>query len=285
MNPFSMETIFTVLSGVILFAGILYWLWSHIQLTQKKVQLLENAVFELRGMLSNVDRGGPDHSIANASSAPAVPQQRTSPYKDLDDDDWDEPERKEGAVEPVSTPIETLNGDVAASPSGSTKLEDLGITYTAAPSEVSVEREDHEENEGHEEVSDDLMPGGRIYAPEESAPVDAQQMERFRELFTQPETGGPSTPASRTSESLEGMPVAELRRLAIQRGINGARDMRKKEILAALREQVAAKPTPMPVPEEEAKEINIADIIKGVEVKEVVQGDNEGEATEAEILE
>jgi hypothetical protein len=268
MNPFSMETIFTVLSGVILFAGILYWLWSHIQLTQKKVQLLENAVFELRGMLTNGDRGGPEHPVA-AAAAP-----RASPYKDLDDDDWDEPEKE---VEAVSTPIETLTGESPETPgAGSTRLEDLGITYSA------VEREDHDDQDDHEAVSDDLMPGGRIHAPEEGAPVDTQQMERFRELFTQPENAGPSTPASHATESLEGMPVAELRRLAIQRGINGARDMRKKEILAALREQVAGKPVAMPVPEEETREINIADIIKGVEVKEVVQGE---ETTEAEILE
>jgi hypothetical protein len=38
----------------------------------------------------------------------------------------------------------------------------------------------------------------------------------------------------------------------------------------------------MPVPEEGTKEINIADIIKGMEVKEVIEGE---ETTEAEILE
>lgn len=275
MNPFSMETIFTVLSGVILFAGILYWLWSHIQLTQKKVQLLENAVFELRGMLTSSSQG-PDQPVASAASAAP----RASPYKDLDDDDWDEPEKEEDNVEPISTPIDTLHREVAEA-SGSTKLEDIGITYSTA--EVTIDRENHEETEQHEEVADDLMPGGRIHAPEESAPIDAQQMERFRELFTHPENAGPSTPSSHTPESLEGMPVAELRRLAIQRGINGARDMRKKEILAALRDQVAPKPTAMHIPEEETKEVNIADIIKGIEVKEVRDG--EGEMTEAEILE
>ena len=57
MNPPSMESIFLILSGVILAAGILYWFWSHIQLTQKKVQLLENAVFELRGMLTGSGSG------------------------------------------------------------------------------------------------------------------------------------------------------------------------------------------------------------------------------------
>ena len=41
------------------------------------------------------------------------------------------------------------------------------------------------------------------------------------------------------------MPVKELRRLAEQRGIAGAADMRKKEILAALRQQITSVPAPV----------------------------------------
>lgn len=252
-----------ILSGVILFAGILYWLWSHIQLTQKKVQLLENAVFELRGL---VGTRGPDlvAPISSASSAP-----RASPFKDLDDDDWDEPETSE-EVAAVSTPIDNIGTEAAT---GSTSLEELGL----ASGEVAVEREGHEEANHEEQVSDDLMPGGRIYAPPDEPP--AVEQERFRELFVQADAP-PSTPVGQT---LDSMPVNELRRLAIQRGITGARDMRKKEILAALRES-AAKPTaPTYVPEDGAREVNIADIIKGVEIKEVIAGTEE--TTEAEILE
>lgn len=272
MNPLSMESIFMILSGVILFAGILYWLWSHIQLTQKKVQLLENAVFELRGL---VGTRGPD-LVAAAPVSSASPTPRASPFKDLDDDDWDEPEKAEEEVKAISTPIDNI---ISEPTTGSTSLEELGISA----GNVVIEREGHEENEdeaSHEEhVSDDLMPGGRIYAPPDEPPTVDQ--ERFRDLFVQPEAPA-STPVARTPESLEGMPVNELRRLAIQRGISGARDMRKKEILAALREGAAKPAAPMHVPEDAPKEVNIADIIKGVEVKEVVAGE---ETTEAEILE
>ena len=264
-----------ILSGVILFAGILYWLWSHIQLTQKKVQLLENAVFELRGL---VGTRGPD-LVAAPAALTAVSAPRASPFKDLDDDDWDEPEKSE-EVAAVSTPIDNLVEGSAAS--SSTSLEDLGIT--AGPGDVVIEREGHEEDEAisaEEYVSDDLMPGGRIYAPPDEPPA-VEQQERFRDLFVQPEAPAP-TPIARTPESLEGMPVNELRRLAIQRGIANARDMRKKEILAALREGAVKPAAPMHVPDDAPKEVNIADIIKGVEVKEVVAGGEE--TTEAEILE
>jgi hypothetical protein len=82
------------------------------------------------------------------------------------------------------------------------------------------------------------MPGG---APSlhVSENVEEEQLrddnkEEFRELFVSQEAATPV----RTPESLESMPVKELRRLAEQRGIAGAADMRKKEILAALRKQV-----------------------------------------------
>ena len=45
-------------------------------------------------------------------------------------------------------------------------------------------------------------------------------------------------PIEPTQPLLESMPVKELRRLAEQRGINGVNDMRKKELMSAIRQQV-----------------------------------------------
>ena len=200
----SMESIFLMLSAVILFAGILYWFWSHIQLTQKKVQLLENAVFELRGMMT--PPGGPPPSPVGAggsSGSGAAPPV----YDDLPDDDWEQNE-----------------GDLAdANEIRSTPLSEIGSSL--GPRDVLVSRED-----------DDLMPGGAP-ALHVSEQVEEEQMpqEDFRELFVSHDVATPV----RTPESLESMPVKELRRLAEQRGIAGAADMRKKEILAALRKQVS----------------------------------------------
>lgn len=90
-----------VLSGVVLTSGVLYWLWSHIQLTQKKVQLLESAVFELRGMVS-----GSPSPVPVAEEAPAA-------FNDVSDD-W-EPEA-EVEVEQTSTPLEELEKEVSLAP-------------------------------------------------------------------------------------------------------------------------------------------------------------------------
>ena len=223
MNPLSMETIFIILSGAILVAGVLYWLWSHIQLTQKKVQLLENAVFELRSMLALRSTEPPAPVMMVGGTGPIVEDvigsSKPSEYKDLDDDDWHEP---------------TGEDDVRNIPLVSTPLADAD-----APALVVNEAP-------REPVSEDLMPGGRISVPEgiDAPPLRELTLgtpprddERFREFFKQPDV-------ARSPESLESMPVKELRRLAEQRGIAGAADMRKKEILAALRQQITSAPAP-----------------------------------------
>jgi hypothetical protein len=126
MNPLSMESIFLILSGVILAAGVLYWFWSHIQLTQKKVQLLENAVFELRGLVQgSPDRGslgkGTRGDLSDAGNGEAV-------YADLSDDDW------EGA--PAADANATTVAAVAAV-SSSTPLTNLQDYNADTPYPVS----------------------------------------------------------------------------------------------------------------------------------------------------
>ena len=239
MNAPPMETIFLVLSGVILIGGVLYWFWSHIQLTQKKVQLLENAVFELRGLVSGGSRdqegggGGSDSSSGSGSGGSS----QAPVYQDLADD-----EEEDWATSLPATAATTA----AASSSSSVEI---GSTSLASL---------QEEN--------DLQPGGRLEVPspsvEETAPKVVNTDDQFRELFVQREPRTPASPLAAsaavagddsvtaatapppapTSESLESMPVKDLRRLAEQRGITGVSEMRKKEILSALRQQITSLP-------------------------------------------
>jgi hypothetical protein len=222
MNPPSMESIFLILSGVILLAGVLYWFWSHIQLTQKKVQLLENSIFELRDTLSKLPggRGGGSGgaSLAEEAAGPV--------YEDLNDD-------AEEAEADWEDDVEVVAGSSVA-------------TSLSPKHDVFVSRV-----EAQEEMSDDLAPGGRMSGTLEgleeisSASAVAESGDDFRNLFMS-ETVAPAS-VSRTPEALESMSVKELRRLAEQRGISGAADMRKKEILAALRQQVAPAVAPATV--------------------------------------
>jgi hypothetical protein len=257
MNTPSMEVIFLILSGVILMAGILYWFWSHIQLTQKKVQLLENAVFELRGMLSNKSPDPPAPATLEASSGSPP----TTVYKDLKDDGEEEDDWAPATADHiahVSTPLDALDGS----------------------------------NTG------DLMPGGRIDAPtpvaEEEISLEQKMAERshqesqFRELFV-PAASPPKTEVVLTTQqqqqpqqpipstaSLESMPVKELRRLAEERGIAGAAEMRKKDILTSLRSQI-------PIAE---RTVDIAELVNpNVEGEEEVAPATDSDIKEIPILE
>jgi hypothetical protein len=229
-----MESIFLALSGVILLAGVLYWFWSHIQLTQKKVQLLENAVFELRGMLQRGgftgggtggggSGGSPDLLSSDEASPPRSPSEPisganaavSSMYNDLGDDDWKEDAEVVDHEDHV---------DISA---GSTPLSALGLEES---SDAPIFQE--------EEVNPDLQPGGRIQGVEEigsgsgSGSELGPNSEQFRDLFTSPPT------SVTEATSLDAMPVKDLRRLAEQRGIANASELRKKEILSALKAQI-----------------------------------------------
>ena len=187
MIPPSMESIFLILSGVVLAAGVLYWFWSHIQLTQKKVQLLENAVFELRGMLSLPSSPSPSGQPGQSGQSGPSPAPVDPVYAEMaEEDDW--------------------------APVRSTRLDEL-----------------HESG-----ANDELQPGGG--ASHGSQPEVEVSSEKFRELFIQHEK--PPSPQVTAESSLESMPDKELRRLAEQRGLTGVSELKKKELLSALRQQV-----------------------------------------------
>ena len=246
MNPPSMESIFLILSGVILLAGVLYWFWSHIQLTQKKVQLLENSIFELRDTLSKLPGG---RSSGGGSGGSAQSEEVVGPvYEDLNDD----------AEEAEEDWEDEADADAVAGSSVAAAL--------TPKRDVFVSRV-----EAQEEMSDDLAPGGRMSGALDSleeissASAVAESGDDFRNLFMS-ETVAPAS-VSRTPEALESMSVKELRRLAEQRGISGAADMRKKEILAALRQQVAPAVAPATVTVERTVDL----VEEGAEVAEVAE--------------
>jgi hypothetical protein len=228
MIALSMESIFLILSGVILLAGILYWFWSHIQLTQKKVQLLENAIYELRDMVTQGGGGGPRPSSQQTVATPAAP----SMYNDLADDDWEESAVVQADV-PASSP------DVK---SVTISREEEFAEDTPLPSSTSFEAANEGDfvNIQRVEYTPDVTIHDVVYEMKEDASSSVTEQKDFRDIFI---TTGSSDDTSSVSvgsapQHLESMPVKELRRLAEQRGIDGAHDMRKKELLSALRSAV-----------------------------------------------
>ncbi len=271
-----MESIFLILSGVILFAGVIYWMWSHLQLTQKKVQLLENAVFELRAMIPGGGTAGPPPSIsvtmpaaAAAAGATAPSPSKNTAYADLADDDWE----VQASVEPVPEKSTPLDLDAPAASGSVPQL----VTH------------DFDMPDGAQ-LNDDLMPGGRasgVPTEEESETAESELTEqKFKSLFASrivPEptgAGSSSAAAAATTPSataLEGMPLKQLRQLGEQRGIKGASEMRKKELLNMLRSQVAP---PSSAPATTAS-LDLETMVPASTAEEIVTPAEE----EAEILE
>ena len=204
-----METMFMILSGVILAAGVLYWLWSHIQLTQKKVQLLENAVFELRGMVGSSSSSRDQGPVDDSDQQGLAPVGQTEVYRDLDDDDWKDEE----------TPAPVVQAPVVQAP---------------------------------------LSMSPMIIGREEPMSEPAAQ---FKELFVNAEDVKPVP-----NQTLEGLPLKELRRMATERGVPGVADMKKKEVIAALRNTVhpglapVEEGAPAPVSEEKEVEVELASL-------------------------
>jgi hypothetical protein len=252
-----MEVIFLILSGVILMAGILYWFWSHIQLTQKKVQLLENAVFELRGMLANRPPGPPSEGGGSSSTDRVVAVEAPRPttiYKDLgeeEDEDWSDGPAPANNIAHVSTSLDALDG---GSSSPAVDLTSGGPPIDTPVVEMSIEQKLAERT---------------------------QQESQFRDLFVATEGGkkevaAPVSPLTQQQQtSLEGMSVKELRRLAEERGIAGAAEMKKKEILSALRSQIP----------EHVRSLNVADLVNDSAVVVEKEAEVEAEAEAIPVLE
>lgn len=236
MIALSMESIFLILSGVILLAGILYWFWSHIQLTQKKVQLLENAIYELRDM---VTQGGGSRASSGPTAAvggtPTVPA--PSMYNDLADDDWEE----SADVKVISTGAPVSSSIPETEPVTISREEEIAEdTPLSSSATFEAANEGDYVNIQRVEYTPEITIHGVVYESKEdaTAPATATEPKDFRDIFittgSNDDTGSVSAP-----QHMESMPVKELRRLAEQRGIEGVHDMRKKELLAALRSAVA----------------------------------------------
>lgn len=202
MFTLSVETIALLFVGMALVViGVAYWNWSGLtQLRQKQV-LLESAVLELRGMVvSGPPAPGP---VACETSAPySAPEPvALSPEPEYVDEDEDEDW------------VEDLVGGTVDLTVGETTAAD--VTAADVTAEVTAE------------VTADVTTEP-VEATEATVPVT--------------ETVQPSSSASVTSTSvgaLDNMPLKELRRLGEKRGIVNAQELKKKELLSALRKATA----------------------------------------------
>lgn len=199
------DTFYVALCMTILILGVVYWFWTQNQYMQRKLNLLENIVFEIKTQIQKSDPppglGSPNMVISNVdddsgSKYPPAPSSELGEDEDLLNEELD---------------FEEVSGAGASPSSPTLKISD-DLTPDVAEADVPV-------MDDHAELSAALQPGGVG-----SGIQDA-----------------PESDTSAKGSVLEGMTLKELQRLAEQKGINTTR-MRKPQLIEAIRSH--SRPSP-----------------------------------------
>jgi hypothetical protein len=191
------DTFYVALCMTVLILGAVYWFWTQNQFMLRKLNLLENIVYEMKMALST---GPPLGAPAADVAASGVPVYAPAPGSVMSDDD-----------------AELLNEDLHGALGGSAESPFVPVSQDSPVLEVS-------ESAMYSKPADEPA----------AAPVDLAPAPVSDDL--QPGGVGSGVPEAKTGTNpYDSMKLTELRRLAESRGISGAKDMRKQALIDALR--------------------------------------------------
>jgi hypothetical protein len=184
------DSFYLALCMTVLLVGAVYWVWTQIQFVQRKVNVLENIVYELKTLCSK-QHSSPDPVIPlPAVSYPPAPSSVLGEDEDL-------------LHETLQKEIEEV--DLIAPP----PEEQFDIEETVKEENTTPAITEFKDFSEEQTVlsSEDLQPGG----------VGSGDLENS------------------LNSALDTMSIKELRRLAEQRGIHGAKDKKRKDLIEAIR--------------------------------------------------
>jgi hypothetical protein len=215
------ETFYIALCVTILLLGIIYWFWTQVQYLQRKVNLLDNVVYEMKTLVSNLPPGG---------SNPVAPPvkfhtefERPSSNNNSDDEANIEtpyappPESVAGDIEAERMASEIEFDNFAGARDASGASPNISENYAAPP-------EDSGELNSSDTPVDDLQPGG-LAVPANSAPSKKRPANTIETDST-------------VESPLSSMSIKDLRRMAEANNIPGANELKKKDLIKALRDKV-----------------------------------------------
>jgi hypothetical protein len=189
------DSFYLALCMTALILGAVYWFWTQTQYIQRKVNLLENIVYEMKATLSNADGGGGIGDIKDASAALLHPAEYPpAPSSELGDDE--------------DLLHEELTAEAAAATVAALPAEESPAVELAAATVVNAPLGFG----GDFDSLDSLQPGGVGSGVHEQIAADS--------------SAKPSV--------LNGMTLKELRRLAEQKGVTIKNHMRKQELIDAI---------------------------------------------------
>jgi hypothetical protein len=213
------ETFYIALCVTILMLGIVYWFWTQVQYLQRKVNLLDNVVYEMKTFISNLP--GTETRAGNTFEPQPPKAQESHNYN-----------KEESPVPTVyNPPPESVAGDLEAerlaseiefepfsgeNNSSEPVINAVETVYSEPPEESSYSQQNDDSD-----VNDDLQPGGL-------ASVSSSNNTKKVEVFSDSSLESP----------LSSMSIKELRRMAEANNIPGSAELRKKELIKALRDKV-----------------------------------------------
>jgi hypothetical protein len=195
----------------ILILGVVYWFWTQNQYIQRKLNLLDNIVFEIKTQIQKGDTPPlgtmlPPVDMVSEGTSKYPP----APSSELGDDE--------------DLLNEEIDDDIAYVPSTSSptlKIND-DLELPSMPEEIAELSVEHHDDDS--DLAAALQPGGVGSGVKETPEADT----------------------SAKGNVLEGMTLKELQRLAEQKGINTTR-MRKPALIEAIRAH--SRPSPFEVQE------------------------------------
>ena len=202
------ETFYIALCVTILMLGIVYWFWTQVQYLQRKVNLLDNVVYEMKTFISNLPGTKPGNTVE--PDAPEETERFQPPVSSV-------PNLVPTAYNP---PPESVAGDLEAERLASEVEFEPFSGESKNPVETVYSEPPEDNSNGIEEINDDLQPGGLASG--------SQGNSKKIEVFTDNAIESP----------LSSLSIKELRRMAEANNIPGAMELKKKDLIKLLRDKV-----------------------------------------------
>jgi hypothetical protein len=207
MNANLQDMLLIVASFLLVLGGVTYWLYTAIEQNQRKIGVLENVLYELRFTIQE-----------KMSQQP--PSYENVPQSAPEEEQGEQVEQAEHAE-------------------GDEKVVALNREYSEPPESVTGEvmntMKEFDDDLPVQADLDDLRPGGVLDLNEDEILNDwnkkpNKEEKNFKNLFV-----GSNAPES---TPLDAMSLKDLRSMASQRKITGAKNMKRNELVEALRVQL-----------------------------------------------
>ena len=190
------DTFYIALCMTVLILGVVYWFWTQNQYIQRKLNQLENIVYEMKAGL-------------NRSGSPDVSPYPPPPSSESEDEDLPElHDDLQGELRETADQSSPKPPSPSSSPKSPASVRPFVEADTDDAGSIDADVIEPLGDDSHA----DLQPGGVGSGLQEVIPSDSSK-------------GG----------VLDSMTLKELKRLAEQRGITGTSSMRKPALIEALR--------------------------------------------------